>query len=120
MDQTPTLYERLGGETGIKGLLVAFYGRVLADPVLRPFFSDIPMDKLLRMQHEFFAMALDGPQRYTGRQLAEVHHGRGITMAHFHRFQQHLLETLQETGVPADDIHDVIRRVVSHRRDVIG
>jgi hemoglobin len=120
MDQTPTLHERLGGTTGIQSLLVAFYGRVLADQILQPFFVDIPMDKLLRMQEEFFGMALGGPQHYTGRQLAEVHHGRGITMAHFHRFQQHLLETLQEAGVSADDIHDVIRRVVSHRRDVIG
>lgn len=29
-------------------------------------------------------------------------------------------KTLQDAGVSADDIHDVIRRVVSHRRDVIG
>jgi truncated hemoglobin YjbI len=60
MEPTPSLYQRLGGEAGVKKLLVAFYGNVLADPTLKPFFVDVSMDKLLRMQEEFFGAALDG------------------------------------------------------------
>lgn len=119
-DATPTLYGRLGGAVGVKKLLVAFYGKVLDDPVLKPFFVPISMDKLLRMQEEFFGTALDGPHHYTGRNLRAVHAGLGIKAVHFHHFLQHLLETLQEAGVSPDDIHDVSRRVTAVRRDVIG
>ena len=120
MDPTPTLHQRLGGEAGVKKLLVAFYGKVLADPTLKPFFVGVSMDKLLRMQEEFFGAALDGPHHYTGRQLTEVHAGRGITARHFHHFVQQLLETLREAGVSADDIRDVVRRVNAVRGDVVG
>lgn len=120
MEPTPTLYQRLGGEAGVKKLLVAFYGKVLADPVLKPFFIEASMDKLLRMQEEFFAAALDGPHRSTGRQLKEVHAGLGITAKHFHGFLQHLLETLHEAGAQPDDIRDVVQRVRAIRSDVVG
>ena len=41
MDPTPSLYQRLGGEAGVKKLLVAFYGKVLADPTLKPFLAAV-------------------------------------------------------------------------------
>jgi hypothetical protein len=59
MDPSPTPYERLGGEAGGKKLLLAFYGKVLAEPSLKPFFIEASMDKLLRMQEEFFGAALE-------------------------------------------------------------
>jgi hemoglobin len=120
MNATPTLYQRLGGESGVRNLLVGFYGKVLADTELKPFFIHTSMDKLLRMQGEFFGKALDGQQHYTGRQLKEVHAGLGIKAQHFHRFLQHLLETLQEAGAQADDIREVVQRVKAIRLDVVG
>jgi hemoglobin len=120
MEPTPTLYQRLGGESGVRNLLVAFYGKVLADPELKPFFIRATMDKLLLMQQEFFGAALDGPHHYSGRRLKDIHAGRGITVMHFHRFLQHLLDTLKEVGVNADDIRDVARRVTTLRNDIIG
>jgi hemoglobin len=119
MEPTPTLYQRLGGEPGVKRLLVAFYGKVLADPELKPFFIRTSMEKLLRMQEEFFGAALDGPHHDSGRRLKEVHAGRGITVMHFHRFLQHLLDTLKEVGVGVDDMRDVARRVTAIRNDIV-
>jgi hemoglobin len=116
----PTLYDRIGGAKGIDNLLVGFYGKVLADPVLKPFFKDVAMDKLLRMQRELFGLVLDGPHRYTGRDLKQVHAKMRITDRQFHLFRQHLLTTLQEAGAAADDIRDVVRRVTAMKADVTG
>lgn len=115
-----TLYHRLGGKAGVRNLLVAFYGKVLADRVLKPFFVRVSMDKLLRMQEEFFSTALDGPHHDTSRDLKEVHGGLGIKAVHFHHFLQHLLETLDEAGVSPDDIREVVQRVSTVRRDIIS
>jgi hemoglobin len=113
-----TLYDRVGGEKGVDKLLIAFYGKVLADPLLKPFFKNTPMDKLIVMQRELFGAALDGPHAYSGRELHEVHAKRGITDRHFHLFRQHLLVTLQEAGASADDIRDVVRRVSAMKKDI--
>ena len=65
----PTLFERVGGEQTIAEVVYNFYERVLADPELKPFFKNTSMDKLRRMQREFFSAALDGPIKYTGKPL---------------------------------------------------
>lgn len=120
MSQENTLYERIGGEAGIEQLILAFYVKVLADPELAPFFRDSSIEKLHSMQREFFAMALDGPVKYTGRSLAHVHHGRGITMGHFGKFTGHLVETLKDIGVSQEDTDAVIARIEVFANEVTG
>lgn len=78
-DNEQTLYDRIGGAGALARLIDEFYDRVLADPELAPFFAETSMDKQRRMQREFFAAALDGPQTMSDIDLAYAHHGRGIT-----------------------------------------
>ncbi len=116
----PSLYQRLGGAEGVRHLLVAFYGRVLGDPLLAPFFQDVAMDRLVRMQEEFFGTALDGPHHATRAELTRVHAGRGIHARHFAAFCQHLGTTLQAAGVGNDDVREVMDRILALRKDIVG
>jgi len=120
MHPSPPLYERLGGEDMIAALIPAFYVRVLADPELGPFFKHTAIDKLHAMQREFFVMATGGPIEYTGRPLAHVHHGRGITKHHFARFTSHLVETLLDMGVTTEEADEVIERINTSVNDIVG
>ena len=117
---TPSLYDRIGGEETIASLIPAFYVRVLADPELAPFFRHSSLEKLHGMQREFFAMATGGPSEYTGRPLAHVHHGRGITRQHFSKFAGHLIETLLEIGVSQEDADEVIERINATANEIVG
>lgn len=119
-DSPPSLYQRLGGAEGVRHLLVAFYGRVLGDPLLAPFFKDVEMARLVRMQEEFFATALGGPHLYSGAELTRVHAGLGIHARHFATFCQHLGTTLQAAGVGNDDVRVVMDRILALRKDVVG
>jgi hemoglobin len=103
-DKQQTLFERVGGEQTISDLIHKFYDCVLADPELKPFFKNTSMDKLRRMQREFFSAALDGPTTYSGRPLSHVHHGRGITKHHFALYVGHLIDTLQDQGINDQDV----------------
>lgn len=112
MKEEGTIYDRIGGEEGIAKLIEAFYERVLKDPVLSPHFEKVPMEKLIRMQREFFAMATGGPAEYTGRPLAHVHQHMHISNAAFQRFTEHLLATLNDTtDLSSQDVMDLISRV---------
>jgi hemoglobin len=115
-----SLYERLGGEKMIAALVPAFYVRVLADPELNPFFKHTSMEKLHAMQHEFFVMATGGPLTYTGRPLGMAHHGRGITLHHFSRFTNHLVETLLDMGASQQDMDEVIQRINTTVNEITG
>lgn len=114
------MYERLGGEAGIESLVSAFYDRVMRDEELAPFFKDAPIAHIRSMQREFFAMALDGPVTYSGRPLAYVHHGRGITVRHFSLFVDHLLATIEEQGTGEAEAREVIGRINTFANEITG
>ncbi|MBL9093897.1 MAG: group 1 truncated hemoglobin [Planctomycetaceae bacterium] len=118
--QEGNLFDRIGGELGLERLLADFYDRVLADAELAHFFARSSMDKVRRMQREFFGAALDGPQVYSGLSLSWVHSGRGITTHHFNLFGQHLLATLSESGIDEVDVREVVHRISVHKNDITG
>jgi len=113
-----SLYDRLGGESAIEAIVKALYDRVLADVDLRAFFEKTPMDKQRAMQHEFLCAALGGPMSYTGKPLAYVHQGLGITTRHFAKFVQHFLETLRDLGVSDEDADEVISRLNTFANEI--
>lgn len=120
INKQQTLFERVGGEQTIRELIDEFYDRVVADPELKPFFENTSMDKLRRMQHEFFSAALDGPITYTGRPLSHVHHGKGITKHHFALYVAHLIDTLRDHGINDQDVNDLIGRINTYANEITG
>ena len=120
LENQQTLYDRVGGEQTIRELIHEFYDRVLADPELKSFFKNASMDKLRRMQLEFFSAALDGPITYTGKPLSYAHHGRGITKHHFALYVGHLIDTLQDRGINDQDVQDIIGRINTYADEITG
>jgi hemoglobin len=118
--RAPTLYERVGGDTGITDLVGAFSRRVLADPLLAPFFGDASVERLQAMQIEFFGAALGGPQQYAGPAIHHVHRGRGIGSRHLTRFVELLVEAVGEvTRLDRDDVDAVVARITLAGNDVL-
>ena len=120
IENQQTLFERVGGEQAIAELIDQFYDRVVADPELKPFFKNVSIVKLRRMQRDFFSAALDGPINYTGRPLGYVHHGRGITKHHFSLYVGHLINTLQNFALKEQDVQDIISRINTYADEITG
>ena len=120
MNGERSLYERLGGERAIGSLVEAFYGRVLADPLLAPFFAGVETDCLRRMQREFFAAALGGPIRYGGRPLNVIHAGRGIRTRHLARFLDHLMAELADRDLSERDCYEIYTRIHKYADEITG
>lgn len=119
-EDTPTLYQRMGGDEAIAEALYDFYRRVFADPELSPFFEGIEAERLEAMQREFFSAALDGPVRYTGRPLHVVHADLGIELRHLARFLDHLMDTLAERGIDEADRYDIRSRINTYADEITG
>lgn len=117
-EQKASLFDRIGGQTAVAELVDDFYGRVCEDSDLAPFFQHASIEKLIRMQNEFFCAALGGPIDYSGVDLAHAHHGRGIGRIQFGRFVEHLLGTLQSRGINDADAREIISRIATYEEEI--
>lgn len=119
-DKPDTLFESLGGAHRVAQVVADFYQRILADEELRPFFRDVQMERLQRMQTEFISAMIDGPIKYSGAELTEIHHGRGIEEKHFSRFVAHIADTLQEHAVAPELIDQILGRLALYSNQITG
>lgn len=113
-----SLYDQLGQEPGIRKAVDEFYGRVLADPSLQPYFAGTDVDRVRSHQVALLSQVSGGPQQYTGRALDVTHRRLGITPEHFDRVVGHLASTLDDLGAPAD-VRDQVTAVLDAQRDAV-
>ncbi len=120
MENTSTLYERLGGEAAIGAAVDVFYRRVLADGELASFFESVDMRRLRSHQFAFLSQALGGPRQYSGASMAKAHARLAITQRHFDLVAGHLVETLRELGVTQQIIDEVCFAVVPLASEIVN
>jgi len=115
-----SLFAKLGGEGAIRVTVDAFYERVLSDPDLAPYFTDVDMAKLRRHQFEMIAAATGGPVTYTGREMTAAHAGKNISSADFDKVVGHLVATLQSLGVDDESIGEVGAALVPLKPEIVA
>jgi hemoglobin len=123
MQATQSLYEQLGGDAMVAKMVTIFYGKVIADPLLRPFFEGMDMRRQQAMQKAFLITAFGGPNAYSGRDMRRAHERlvqRGMGDAHFDAVVTHLDTTLVELQVNKT-LRDWARALTeSLRKDILG
>jgi hemoglobin len=87
---TQTIYERLGGDAGLRELVSVFYASIFEDPVLQPLFGS-PVATHVDHLTAFLGEVFGGPARYSGElggfpAIVAVHRGLRITEEQRQRF----------------------------------
>lgn len=114
-----SIYSEIGGSSAVQGAVELFYGRVLADPSLSPYFDGVDLRRLSTHQRAFLAAALGGPDLYAGRDLTRAHTHLSIDDAAFDRVVEHLAGTLVELGVPDETIRAIAERIEPLRAQIV-
>ncbi|NKB58716.1 MAG: group 1 truncated hemoglobin [Alphaproteobacteria bacterium] len=120
---TESLYERIGGEPAVEAAVDLFYRKVLHDTTTAPFFFHTDMDAQRAKQKSFLTMVFGGPNEYTGKDLRTAHAQLvkdGLNDSHFDAVAGHLQATLEELGVAADTVSEVMAIAGSTRDDVLN
>ncbi len=115
-----TLFERIGGVPAIKAAVDQFYDRVLADPDLSPFFTDVNLRWLKGRQNAFFIQALGGPAVYKGRDMKAAHEHLPIRPSDFGKVAGHLKDTLIALKVPTSLVNEVIGAVAPLAKQIVN
>jgi hemoglobin len=114
-----SIYDSIGGAPSVAAAVDLFYDKVLADPVLAPYFEGRSMPKLKAHMRAFLAVAVGGPEIYAGRDMGAAHRGMEITDEAFDHVVTHLVATLTELGVPADIIDAIGGKLLPLRGDIV-
>jgi hemoglobin len=137
-DAKPSLYERLGGESGIRTIVDDFVARAVADPRVNWERKGIKRGGLLgvggksvewnptaenlaTLKHhlaQFIAVATGGPSRYEGRDMKAVHAGMEITNAEFDATIGDLKATLDTLRYPVEVQKELLSILESARPQI--
>jgi hemoglobin len=94
-----TLFEELGGEAVLRGIVERFVDGVFADVMIGFMFARASRERIQAMEYEFAAQHLGAPVVYSGRPLAAAHRAHRIFDGQFDRRLTILRETLLAFGV---------------------
>src|SRR5947207_1626776 len=126
MPQPPTLYERLGGVYPIATVVDDLIDRVMVDsrlnanPRVDQAHHRVPPAGFKYLVTEMVCWAAGGPQKYTGKPMAESHEHLKITSEEWLAFLDDLQQTLDKFGVPAAEQAELKAIVDSTRKDIVS
>ena len=118
-----SLYQRIGGAAAVEAAVDLFYRKVLTDPDVSAFFDSTDMDGQRAKQKSFLTMVFGGPHEYSGKDMRTAHAklvDDGLNDSHFDKVAGHLQATLEELGVDAGAITEVMTIAGSPRNDVLN
>jgi hemoglobin len=123
--EKPSLYDRLGGVYSIATVVDDFIDRVMADPRLNanPLVNEahhrVPPAGFKYLVTEMVCWATGGPQKYTGKSMAESHSHLKITGTEWEAFLDDFQHTLDKFAVPTAEQAELKAIVNSTRSDIV-
>jgi truncated hemoglobin YjbI len=125
MDNTFTntqksLYERLGGESGVRKIADDVLNKNLSNPLISHHFQDIDMDKLKQSVFEFFSMGTGGPHKYTGRDMRTAHTGMKINEQEWISGTDDMISAMNDNGVGEAEKKEVLAIFDSLKAEIVG
>ena len=119
-----SLFERLGGSSGIEGIVDVVAGRHLDNPTIgarfRPFLEQPQkLQELKTHLARFLELGSGGPQRYAGRDMRSAHKGMNISPAEYVAATDDIVAALVQVGVDEQTRKDVLALVWSLKGDIV-
>ncbi len=120
-----SLYDRLGGVYSIATVVDDFIDRIMVDPRLNanPMVDEahhrVPPAGFKYLVTEMVCWATGGPQRYTGRSMADSHAQLKIIGKEWEAFLDDFQQTLDKFKVPAEEQAELKAIVNSTRADIV-
>jgi hemoglobin len=123
--EKPSLYDRLGGVYSIATVVDDFIDRIMQDarlnanPLVNEAHHRVPPAGFKYLVTEMVCWAAGGPQKYTGKSMADSHSHLRITSEEWEAFMDDFQQTLDKFAVPAGEQAELVAIVNSTRSDIV-
>jgi hemoglobin len=121
----PSLYSRLGGVYSIATVVDDFINRIMVDPRINAnkavdeAHHKVPPAGFKYLVTEMLCWAAGGPQKYTGKDMADSHRHLRINAAEWGAFMDDLDQTLDKFEVPSAERAEVVAIVQSTHDSIV-
>jgi len=119
----PSLYRRLGGREGIKGVVDEFAAVLVADPRVNARFKDMKAPDVERFKTnaaDQVCAAAGGPCSYLGKDMKSAHKGMKITEAEWNATVEDLVKAMDKKGVPKKEQQELLGLLGPMKADIVG
>ncbi len=119
----PTLYKRLGGREGIRGVVDDFVAFLVADPRVNARFTKLTpaqVEKLKTNASDQICDATGGPCSYLGKDMKAAHKGMNITEVDWNATVEDLIKALDKRNVAKKDQQELIGLLAPMKKDIVG
>jgi hemoglobin len=123
--EKPSLYDRLGGVYSIATVVDDLIDRVMSDarlnanPLVNEAHHRVPPAGFKYLVTEMVCWAGGGPQKYSGKPMADSHAHLKITAREWEAFMDDLQQSLDRFAVPAQEQAELKAIVNSTRSDIV-
>ena len=119
-----TLYQRLGGSSGINALVTDIVALHMENPVIRARFRpylETPEKLEITKKHlcAFLEAGSGGTAKYTGRTMRDTHRGMNINEAEYMATIDDILTALRKHGIDEQTQKDVLAIAYSLKGEIL-
>lgn len=119
----PSLYQRLGGREGIRGVVDDFVANVVADDRINGRFKGLQgpaVEKLKTNLSDQICDAAGGPCAYLGRDMKTTHKGMNISDPEWGATVAALVKALDKNKVPEREKGELLGLLGPMKGDIVG
>ncbi len=114
-----SLYQQLGGESGLERLVDNFIEQIAYDERIFPFFAQANVERFRSQFIQHICDLSDGPCQYTGDSMIDIHTGMSISEADFNRLVELLIDAMEATEIPYPVQNRLLARLAPLRSEII-
>ncbi len=114
-----SLYERLGGDDGLSGIVNELIDRSRTGPNTSRSFEKINLKRFKQQLTIHLCSLTGGPCTFTGDDMKTIHAGQDITQAEFYAMVEILREVLDDRGIGSREKNELLALLAPFKRDVV-
>jgi hemoglobin len=114
-----TLYDKLGGEAGVDGIVSGLIKQIGQDKQIFHYFADANISRFRTHLTTHLCAITDGPCQYTGDSMIDIHTGMKITEKDFNHLVDLLINAMNLQGIPHRIQNQLIAKLAPFRASII-
>ena len=114
-----TLFDELGGMQSIEKIVDGFIYEIGFDEEIVRFFEETDLERFRSKLIEQICEVSDGPCKYSGDSMQDVHANMQINESEFNRTVDLLIASMNKSGIPFGLQNQLLARLAPLRPDII-
>jgi hemoglobin len=115
-----SLYERLGGGSGISAIVDDVMAAHLANPIVGPRYRNVKdVEHTKRMAREFFCAGAGGPETYSGKDMRTAHRGMNASEQEFLAVVDDIMTVLGRHAIDGATQKDVLAILYGFKNEIV-